>query len=37
MSYFRELPNISAVSQLPGKTRSDERILIKNFFKRAIL
>tara|TARA_A100001201_G_scaffold26868_1_gene29636 strand:- start:72 stop:731 length:660 start_codon:yes stop_codon:yes gene_type:complete len=37
MSYFRELPNISAVSQLPGKTRSDERILIKNFFKRALL
>ena len=37
MSYFRELPNISAVSQLPGKTRSDERILIKNFFKRVKL
>lgn len=37
MSYFRELPNISAVSQLPGRTRSDERVLIKNFFKRAKL
>ena len=37
MSYFKELPNISAVSQLPGRTRSDERVLIKNFFKRAKL
>lgn len=37
MSYFRELPNISAVSQLPGRARNDERVLIKNFFKRAIL
>lgn len=34
MSYFRELPNISAVSQLPGRARNDERVLIKNLFKR---
>jgi hypothetical protein len=34
MSYFRELPNISALSLLPGRARDDERVLIKNFFKR---
>ena len=37
MSYFRELPNISAVSQLPGRARNDERVLIKNLFKRVKL
>ncbi len=37
MSYFRELPNISAVSILPGRQRSDERVLIKNIYKRAKL
>ena len=37
MSYFRELPNISAVSLLPNRKRNDERVLIKNFFKRAKL
>ena len=37
MSYFRELPNISAVSQLPGRARNDERVLIKNIFKRVKL
>ena len=37
MSYFRELPNISAVSLLPGRTRSDERVTVKNIFKRAKL
>ena len=37
MSYFRELPNISAVSLLPGRKRSDERVLVKNIFKRAKL
>jgi len=37
MSYFRELPNISAVSLLPGRQRSDERVLIKNIYKRAKL
>jgi len=35
MSYFRELPNISYVSRLPGANRSDERIEVKNIFKRA--
>ena len=37
MSYFRELPNISYVSLLPNQNRSDERIEIKNLFKRAKL
>lgn len=37
MSYFKELPDISAVSLLPGRQRSDERVLVKNFFKRAKL
>lgn len=37
MSYFRELPNISYVSRLPGTNRSDERIEVKNIFKRAKL
>ena len=37
MSYFRELPNISYVSRLPGANRSDERIEVKNIFKRAKL
>lgn len=37
MGYFRELPNISAVSLLPGRTRSDERVTVKNIYKRAKL
>ena len=37
MSYFRELPNISAVSLLPGRTRNDERVTVKNIFQRAKL
>ena len=37
MSYFRELPNISAVSLLPGRQRSNERVLVKNIYKRAKL
>ncbi len=37
MSYFRELPNISAVSLLRGRQRSDERVLVKNIYKRARL
>lgn len=37
MGYFRELPNISAVSLLPGRTRNDERVTVKNIFKRAKL
>ena len=35
--YFRELPNISYVSLLPNQNRSDERIEVKNLFKRAKL
>ena len=37
MSYFRELPNISYVSLLPNQNRSDERVEVKNLFKRAKL
>ena len=37
MSYFRELPDISAVSLLAGRQRSDERVLVKNIFRRAKL
>ena len=37
MSYFEELPNISYVSLLPNQNRSDERIQVKNLFKRAKL
>tara|TARA_R100000005_G_C4964609_1_gene179917 strand:- start:9 stop:671 length:663 start_codon:yes stop_codon:yes gene_type:complete len=37
MGYFRELPNVSAVSLLPGRTRNDQRVLVKNIFKRAKL
>ena len=37
MSYFEELPNISYVSTLPNQNRSDERIEVKNLFKRAKL
>ena len=34
MAYFKELPDISAPSLLPSRTRADERITIKNIFKR---
>lgn len=37
MAYFNELPNISYVSLLSAKNRSDERIEVKNIFKRAKL
>lgn len=37
MAYFNELPNISTVSLLKDKSRSDERILVKNIFRRAKL
>ena len=37
MSYFRELPDISYVSLLPNQNRSDERVKVKNIFKRAKL
>ena len=37
MSYFRELPNINYISLLKNKGRNDERMLVKNIFKRAKL
>ena len=37
MAYFRELPDISYVSLLPNSNKSDDRITIKNLFKRAKL
>ena len=37
MSYFRELPNLSYVSRFSGSNRNDERIEVKNLFKRARL
>ena len=37
MSYFRELPNLSYVSRFPGASQSEERIEVKNLFKRAKL
>lgn len=37
MSYFKELPNISYVSRLKDLSRNDERIEVKNLFKRAKL
>ena len=37
MAYFNELPNISTISLLKDKSRSDERILVKNIFRRAKL
>tara|TARA_R100000742_G_C4277904_1_gene100173 strand:- start:22 stop:1488 length:1467 start_codon:yes stop_codon:yes gene_type:complete len=37
MAYFTELPNLSHISLLPDRSNNDERILVKNFFKRAKL
>ena len=37
MSYFRELPNLSYVSRFSGANRNDERVEVKNIFKRAKL
>ncbi len=37
MAYFNELPNISYVSLLSAKNKSNERIEVKNIFKRAKL
>lgn len=37
MGYFKELPNISYVSRFQNSNRNDERILVKNLFKRAKL
>ena len=37
MAYFKELPDISYVSLLPNSSRNDDRIKVKNIFKRAKL
>jgi len=37
MAYFKELPNISYVSLLENSSRNDDRITVKNIFKRAKL
>ena len=37
MAYFRELPNINYISTLKDKSSNDERLLVKNIFKRAKL
>ena len=37
MAYFNELPNISYVSLLPNSTKNEDRITVKNIFKRAKL
>ena len=37
MAYFREFPNINYVSLLPDRNKNEERLLVKNIFKRAKL
>lgn len=37
MAYFNELPNISYVSRIKDASRNDERIEVKNLFKRVKL
>ena len=37
MSYFQELPNISYPSLLPRSNKAEDRIIVKNIFKRAKL
>ena len=37
MAYFRELPDISHASLLPKRSRNDERLIVKNIFRRAIM
>jgi len=37
MAYFRELPNINYVSLLKDKSKNNERLIVKNIFKRAKL
>ena len=35
MAYFKELPNLNYISTLKDKSSNDERLLVKNIFKRA--
>ena len=37
MAYFEELPEISYISRLVNSNRNEDRILVKNIFKRAKL
>ena len=37
MAYFEELPEISYISRLANSNRNEDRILVKNLFKRAKL
>ena len=37
MAYFRELPNISYPSLLPSNNKVEDRIIVKNLFKRSKL
>ena len=37
MAYFEELPNISQPSLLPGSNKVEDRIIVKNIFKRSKL
>jgi len=37
MPYFRELPDISHASLLPKRSRNDEKLIVKNIFRRAIM
>ena len=37
MAYFQELPNISYPSLLPRSNKAEDRIIVKNIFKRAKL
>ena len=37
MAYFNELPNISHPSLLPASSKIEDRITVKNIFKRSKL
>ena len=37
MAYFEELPNISQPSLLSGSNRVEDRVIVKNLFKRSKL
>ena len=37
MAYLQELPNISYPSLLPSNNKVEDRIIVKNIFKRAKL
>ena len=37
MAYFQELPNISYPSLLPSRNKVEDRIIVKNIFKRSKL